>query len=150
MAKLNKKLTKQRVDDAFNYWMRGDNLESIATQFSVTTAAVSQWSKRYDWEKKRRRIMEDAQGSLYKRLEKSIEKSTERYLAASLLISQMAYEALQSLYREGNPCSFVDEVNKWANILKSGASVHRTVMPEIDDVIAEKILEQLQRFGLKE
>ena len=84
-------------------YVRGGELYQLSDKWEVPIGTLNTWHRKYEWSKKRKEYQAKIKSAVFNRLVDSIEKSSERYLQCSLLISQIGLEALMQIHEGAVP-----------------------------------------------
>lgn len=129
-------------------FIRGMTTAKIAKKYGVKTVTVYSWHKKYNWVKKREKLKDRMQSTLYKRFIDHTSRSMDNYLKATELVGEICLERIQKISPDST--SAAKEIAKWMNILQQASKIHRNIIPDANDRIATAILEELRQLNKDE
>lgn len=128
-------------------WIKGESLNSIASSLGIKMATIRNWYFRYDWASKREDFQKKLQETLYCKLISKIEDSISSSLDIAVKSEKITIEALELAHdkckQENKYEEYCEQILKWVSIADKASSIHRKVMPNADDEISQRILNEL-------
>jgi len=139
-------MTPKKHEEALQDWLSGMSRMEIAQKYCVQLSTVTSWYGRYHWKKERDKIKDKLQESFYKRLTDKVTQAVDNYVAASLMVSKIGLSVIQEIYRQGNYAENWQQIQRWVKIMEIAANVHKSVIPEIPEKMAQQMIEELQKI----
>lgn len=127
----------------------GQELKKISGEIGVKVNTLFHWQQKYDWSDKRKNFKQRTNEALYYKLTAQIEQSVQRFLAFSLLVSQCAMEAGQyflTLTLEQRNKE-INLISKWITLTERASKIHRNVVPDANEQLSQKILDELKELN---
>jgi hypothetical protein len=135
----------KRHEEAGQDYIRGMTLAKIAEKYGVKITTVNSWHRTHDWAKKRKKLKKRLENTLYAKFIGHTTRSMDNYLKATELVGKICLEAIQKI--NPNAISAPSRLAKWMNILTQASKIHRNVVPDADDRVANAILEELKQIN---
>lgn len=135
----------KRYQEAEQDYIRGMTLAKIAEKYGVKITTATSWYKRHDWPKKRKKLKKRLENTLYAKFIDHTTRSMDNYLQATELVGKICLEALKKIKPDSKKAA--QEIAKWISILGQASKIHRNVVPDADDRVANEILEELRKLN---
>ncbi len=123
---------------------RGLSLNAIVAKYEIPKHTVKGWCERDGWGQCRQDFLTKQQETIFARFSQGIEEITEINLKTAKILAKVCYEMATEISSNGNYLNNLETLTKMFNIAKSCVSLPATIMPDLPNVIAEKILEELK------
>lgn len=138
----------KKHEEALQDWLSGMSRIEIAQKYCVRIETVRAWYGRYHWKQEREKIKDKLQESFYAKLTDKVTQAVDNYVAGSLLVSKMGLAVIQEIYQQvpQNYAENWQQIQRWIKIMESAANVHKAVIPEIPEAMAQQMLEELKKI----
>ena len=138
--------SKELKTNAFERFLRGDTLEKISSALEIKFPAISKWCWKENWIDKRIAFQDELAQTLYKRMIDKIETSCQLFLDCSKLIAEIGIREIRKIDEQSKKTGEFDfdKFARLVNAMARASVIHKNVVPNADEEISEKILNELQ------
>lgn len=123
----------------FDY-LAGYSMDFIANKYKVHISLVTSWSISYSWDAARQEFAKRVRETIFDKLMKKVEESTERFLEVGRVVSQMTVEVVQKAYVEGIHREGNQDIHKWMKTLQIVSNIQKNAMPLANEDLAEQLV----------